>query len=89
MYWHHYDLRFLMRPIAARYPRTYKKVGDKLKASGKLCTYETEPSKEDVLRELFGIISAMPPHIKPWEKCNNDPQTWVEIDWSKMIEQIK
>ena len=78
-----------MREVAARYPKTYKKVGEVLGSLG----YDVDPDSNyrhtpDELRSMFlAIISAMPPHVKPYRSMGCD-KTWAELDWSDMLSSL-
>tara|TARA_Y100000004_G_C8878128_1_gene396398 strand:+ start:735 stop:1022 length:288 start_codon:yes stop_codon:yes gene_type:complete len=81
-YWHPFALRYPMREIAARYPITYKKVGETIEALGFDLT--VEPSKAECSRMMLAIIAAMPPHIIPYGSMGDD-RPWALIDWTPLI----
>jgi len=82
MYWHPYALRHPMREVAARYPVTYKKVGETIEALG--FDLAVEPSKSDCCRMMLAIIAAMPPHVIPYGSMGCDTP-WSLIDWTSLL----
>ena len=84
-YWHPFALRYPMREIAARYPITYKKVGETIEALGFDLT--VEPSKAECSRMMLAIIAAMPPHIIPYGSMGDD-RPWALIDWTSLVADL-
>ena len=83
-YYHSYELRHLLRPIAARYPKTYKRVGEQLVKQKR--TQETGATLE---AEILAWIAAMPPHVQPYKCYTGNEITWGEIDWPRTIKVLK
>ena len=85
-YWHSYTFRHLLRGIAARYPKTYKKVGTQLHINGvfkhRVLRPDDDPTREELLREFLAFVAAMPPHIIPYSDFGDNRQ-WHEINWLK------
>ena len=80
-YWHPHALRRPMREIAARYPVTYRKVGEAMTAQGfdvDLCRADW-PAAES-FRLFVAILAAMPPHVVPYGSMG-DETPWGRIDW--------
>ena len=80
-YWHPYALRRPMREIAARYPVTYRKVGEAMTARG----FDVDPRGADLsasesFRLFVAILAAMPPHVVPYGSMG-DETPWGRIDW--------
>lgn len=88
-YWHDYSLRFPLREVAARYPKTYQKVGDQLRERGltsdKLNFGE---SKEIAKEQWIATLAAMPPHVQPY-KSLGDKKTWAQQDWTSVFTAIE
>ena len=84
-YWHPYRLRRPMREIAARYPITYRRVGEKIAALGFDLT--VEPSKDDCYRMMLAILAAMPPHVIPYGSMGNDTP-WALTDWTSLLADL-
>jgi hypothetical protein len=84
-YWHPYRLRRPMREIAARYPITYRRVGEKIEALGFDLT--VEPSKHDCYRMMLAILAAMPPHVIPYGSMGNDTP-WALTDWTSLLADL-
>lgn len=78
-----------MREVADFYPKTYNKVGETLASLG----YDVDPDSNyrhttDELRSMFlAIISAMPPHVKPYRSMGCD-KTWAECDWGYLMSSL-
>ena len=54
-YWHDHTLRLPLREVAARYPKTYQKVGDQLREMGLTSEGKSwEESKKIVLKQRRG-----------------------------------
>ena len=79
-YWHPYALRHPMREVAARYPITYRRVGEKVEALGL-------DSSGDSYRIMVAILAAMPPHVVPYSQMGDDTP-WGEIDWSGFLDGL-
>jgi hypothetical protein len=79
-YWHPHALRHPMREVAARYPITYRRVGEKVEALGL-------DSSGDSYRIMVAILAAMPPHVIPYSQMGDDTP-WGEIDWSGFLEGL-
>ena len=84
-YWHPYRLRRPMREIAARYPITYRRVGEKIEALG--FDLSIEPSKEDCYRMMLSILAAMPPHVIPYGSMGDDTP-WALTDWTSLLADL-
>ena len=74
-----------MREIAARYPITYRRVGEKLEALGFDLSAEFTP--ETTYRMMVAILAAMPPRVVPFGSMGCD-KTWAETDWSSFLEGL-
>ena len=74
-----------MREIAARYPITYRRVGEKIEALG--YDLSVEPSPSHVHTMMIAILAAMPPHVIPYASMG-DHRTWAEIDWREFIADL-
>ena len=74
-----------MREIAARYPITYRRVGEKIEALG--YDLSVEPSPSDIHTMMIAILAAMPPHVIPYSSMG-DNRTWGEIDWRAFIADL-
>ena len=75
-----------MREIAARYPITYRRVGEKIEALG--YDLSTEPAPHDTSTMMLAILAAMPPHVIPYGSMG-DNRTWGEIDWREFIADLR
>tara|TARA_R100001082_G_C4270294_1_gene119453 strand:- start:99 stop:401 length:303 start_codon:yes stop_codon:yes gene_type:complete len=84
-YWHSYEFRFL-RYTAGHYPKTYQRVGKQLEELGIFKDRELD-NKEQLKREFFAIIAAMPPHVVPFAPYGNNKK-WREIDWYKTYQAL-
>lgn len=85
-YWHPFALRRPMREIAARYPITYRKVGETVAACGLAC--DVEPPLEVSYQIMIVILAAMPPHIIPYGSMGDDTP-WSHTDWSSLLADLK
>ena len=74
-----------MREIAARYPITYRRVGENIEALGFDLT--VEPSKGDCYRMMLAILAAMPPHVIPYGSMGNDTP-WALTDWTSLLADL-
>ena len=74
-----------MREIAARYPITYRRVGEKIQALGYDLSSELAPHHIHTM--MFAILAAMPPHVIPYGSMG-DNRTWGEIDWREFIADL-
>ena len=74
-----------MREIAARYPITYRRVGEKVEALG--YDLSSEPAPHHIHTMMFAILAAMPPHVIPYGSMGDD-RTWGEIDWREFIADL-
>ena len=74
-----------MREIAARYPVTYRRVGDAVAARG--LNFVGEPSPPETRRIMLAIIAAMPPHVIPYGSMG-DNTTWGLIDWELFLSSL-
>ena len=84
-YWHPHALRRPMREIAARYPLTYRKVGEKMAARG--FNLQGEVSKAETYQLMLGILAAMPPHVIPYGSMGNDTP-WALTDWTSLMDDL-
>lgn len=75
-----------MREIAARYPITYRRVGEKIEALG--YDLSTEPPPSETHTMMFAILAAMPPHVVPYRSMGDD-KTWGEIDWREFMADLR
>lgn len=88
-YWHDYSLRFPLREVAARYPKTYQKVGDQLRELDLTSDEKSwEESMKIVYRQWIATLAAMPPHVQPY-KSMGDTKTWAQQDWSSVFREIE
>jgi hypothetical protein len=85
-YWHPYALRRPMREIAARYPITYRKVGEKVRAMG--FDFQNEPSKAETHQLMVAILAAMPPHVIPYGSMGDDTP-WGEYNWFSFLTDLQ
>ena len=85
-YWHPYALRRPMREIAARYPITYRKVGEKVKAMG--FDLQGEPTKVETHQLMVAILAAMPPHVIPYGSMGDDTP-WGEYNWFAFLTDLQ
>jgi len=74
-----------MREIAARYPVTYRRVGEKIEALG--FDLSVEPTPKEICRMMTAILAAMPPHVVPYGSMGDD-RAWSEIDWADFIDDL-
>ena len=74
-----------MREIAARYPVTYRRVGDAVAARG--LDFVGEPSPSETRRIMLAIIAAMPPHVIPYGSMG-DNTPWGLIDWELFLSSL-
>tara|TARA_B100001094_G_scaffold117303_1_gene113148 strand:- start:176 stop:748 length:573 start_codon:yes stop_codon:yes gene_type:complete len=74
-----------MREIAARYPVTYRRVGEKIEALGFDLSVESTP--KETYRMMTAILAAMPPHVVPYGSMGDD-KTWAEIDWCEFMSDL-
>ena len=87
-YWHSHEFRHMLRGVASRYPKTYQKVGRHLEEIGIYKNRESIGNEgEELKREFFAIVSAMPCHIIPNADMGNDKQ-WKDIDWYETYKYI-
>lgn len=88
-YWHDYSLRLPLREVAARYPKTYQKVGDQLREMGLTSEGKNrEESKKIVQRQWIATLAAMPPHVQPYRNMGNE-KTWAQQDWTSVFKKIE
>ena len=94
-YWHNRELRYPMREIASRYPKTYKKVGDQLREMGLVREFRAgrkgEDSKKIILKQWIATLAAMPPHVQPYRDMGDGEKytkTWGEQDWTSVFDGI-
>ena len=85
-YWHPYALRRPMREIASRYPITYRKVGEKVKAMG--FDLQGEPTKAETHQLMVAILAAMPPHVIPYGSMGDDTP-WGEYNWFPFLTDLR
>jgi len=88
-YWHNYEFRHELRSVAARFPKTYAKVGKILQEKGYL-DYQKDfknQTKTDIFREWLGILQYMPKHVIPYEGMGNNKK-WGEYDWTKITQGL-
>ena len=85
-YWHPYALRRPMREIAARYPITYRKVGEKVRAMG--FDFEDELTKAETHQLMVAILAAMPPHVIPYGSMGDDTP-WGEYNWFSFLTDLQ
>lgn len=74
-----------MREIAARYPITYRKVGDLIAARGFDLTEEPPPAVSYEI--MVAIIAAMPPHVIPYGSMGDDTP-WGENNWAPLLADL-
>lgn len=89
IYWHNHEFRHELRSVAARFPKTYQKVGKILKEKG-ILEYQKDwknQTKQDVLREWLGIIQYMPKHVIPYGGMGDDKK-WGEYDWTRITMEL-
>ena len=88
-YWHSTEFKHILRGVASRYPKTYQRIGRQLEANGifKYRGLNRQPTKEELQKEFFAFVAAMPPHIIPFYSFGNDKK-WQEIDWFKTYQLI-
>lgn len=84
-YWHPFALRRPLREIAARYPVTYRKVGELIAARGFNLTKESTPA--DTYEIMVAILAAMPPHVIPYGPMGDDTP-WGEINWAPFLADL-
>ena len=84
-YWHPFALRRPMREIAARYPVTYRKVGEVIAARGFNLTKATTPA--DTYEIMVAILAAMPPHVIPYGPMGDDTP-WGENNWAPLLADL-
>tara|TARA_R100001443_G_scaffold115497_2_gene133396 strand:- start:75 stop:359 length:285 start_codon:yes stop_codon:yes gene_type:complete len=88
-YWHDYALRYPLRAVAARYPKTYQKVGDQLRELGLTSDEKSwEESKSILKKQWIATLAAMPPHVQPY-KDMGDLKTWAQQDWTSVFTAIE
>jgi len=75
-----------MREIAARYPITYRKVGETVAARGLAC--DVEPPLKVSYQIMLTIIAAMPPHVIPYGSMG-DNTPWSHTDWDSLLADLK
>lgn len=85
-YWHPWALRHPMREIAARYPVTYRRVGEAVAARG--LNSDDWPSPSETRRIMLAIIAAMPPHVIPYGSMGCDTP-WALIDWEPFLSSLE
>ena len=85
-YWHPYALRRPMREIASRYPITYRKVGEKVRAMG--FDFQNEPTKAETHQLMVAILAAMPPHVIPYGSMGDDTP-WGEYNWFSFLTDLQ
>jgi len=89
-YWHPYELKWVMRPIAHRYPKTYEKIGNVLLKKGfDVSNPATEIPPAQTYRMWLAIMAAMPPHVIPNDRGEPDQTPWAEIDWERFTESLR
>jgi len=71
-----------MREIAARYPITYRKVGETVAARGLAC--DVEPPLEVSYQIMLTIIAAMPPDVIPYGSMGDDTP-WSHTKWDFLL----
>lgn len=87
-YWHDHALRLPLREVAARYPKTYQKVGDVLRKRG--LTSEGKSwgdSRKIVSEQWIATLAAMPPHVVPYQNFG-DSKTWAQQDWTSEMKHL-
>ena len=88
-YWHDHTLRLPLREVAARYPKTYQKVGDQLREMGLTSEGKSwEESKKIVLKQWVATLAAMPPHVQQYKNMGNT-KTWAQTDWTSLFKAIE
>ena len=85
-YWHPFALRHPMREVAARYPVTYRKIGEVIAARGLAC--DVEPPPEVSYQIMIAIIAAMPPHIIPYGSMGDDTP-WSHTEWGSLLADLQ
>ena len=89
-YWHPYELKHVMREVAAHYPKTYLKLRSLLASQG----FNVDPDRQtvdtpdDCYRMFVSIIAAMPRYVRPWRQMGDD-RTWDQINWNSYLEDLK
>ena len=76
-----------MREIAARYPVTYRKVGEAVAARGLGLDPHHWPSSAENYQIMLAIIAAMPPHVIPYWQMGDDTP-WALIDWGPFLADL-
>ena len=74
-----------MREIAARYPVTYRRVGDVIAARGFDLTNESTPA--DAYEIMVAILATMPPHVIPYGPMGDDTP-WGENNWAPLLADL-
>tara|TARA_B100000902_G_scaffold139955_1_gene138010 strand:- start:1894 stop:2178 length:285 start_codon:yes stop_codon:yes gene_type:complete len=88
-YWHDHSLRYPLREVAARYPKTYQKVGNQLRELGLTSDEKSrEESKSILKKQWIAALAAMPPHVQPY-KDMGDTKTWAQQDWTSVFTAIE